>query len=81
MAKERYLKDIAADIKKDWKSWRTSAAEPYIRAMSEMYTIHENYYMETGEGIVQYFLSNASTWRGETARNIKSELNNLLTNN
>jgi len=28
--------------------------------------------------IVRYFLSNATTWRGETARRIKAELKQML---
>jgi hypothetical protein len=34
--------------------------------------------MDSGRSIVAYFLSNASTWRGETAKRIKLELNKML---
>jgi len=34
--------------------------------------------MDSGDSIVRYFLSNASTWRGETARRVKKELNAML---
>jgi hypothetical protein len=30
------------------------------------------------ETIVRYFLSNASTWRGEDAKRIKAELKSML---
>jgi len=36
------------------------------------------YYAEDGRAIVLYFLGNAKSWRGETARRIKTELKNIL---
>ena len=33
---------------------------------------------DDGGSIVLYFLSNATTWRGEDARRIKAELKSLL---
>ena len=41
-------------------------------------TIQENYFLDSAESIVLYFLSNAQTWRGEVARRIKKELKEML---
>jgi len=43
-----------------------------------MHAVDENYGMDRGEDVVRYFLSNAKTWRGETARRIKAELKSML---
>jgi hypothetical protein len=34
--------------------------------------------MDTGKSIVLYFLSNAGTWRGETAKRVKAELKKMV---
>jgi hypothetical protein len=38
------------------------------------------YGLDSGDMIVRYFLANASTFRGESARRIKKELNSMLNN-
>jgi hypothetical protein len=73
----RKLSAIARDIRNDWKKV-SYAAEPYLLAMSQMDSIKERYYCDTGVSIVVYFLSNAQTWRGGVARRIKVELNTML---
>jgi hypothetical protein len=74
----RSLSTIAAEIRKDWGTKVNFAAKPYLNAMASLNTIHDRYGCETGSEIVLYFLSNASTWRGETAKRIKSELKSML---
>jgi len=69
----RPLYEIASEIRNDWKDVNY-AAEPYLNAMSALANINSNYYFDSGKSIVLYFLSNASQWRGETARRIKTEL-------
>ena len=69
----RTLNEIAKDIKKDWTKVYFGAV-PYLDAMSTLSSINEDYGMDSGRSIVIYFLSNATTWRGEVARNIKKEL-------
>jgi hypothetical protein len=54
------------------------AAKPYLDAMSGMGDINGNYGWDSGKSIVAYFLSNASSWRGETAKRVKKELNQML---
>lgn len=74
----RPLHIIAREIKKDWGSKVNFGAKPYLDAMGYVANVTDNYGMDTAESIVRYFLCNASTWRGEKAREIKKELNNML---
>jgi hypothetical protein len=70
----RSLSVIAAEIRKDWKKPYFGAV-PYLNAMMCLDKITDNYGFDTGKSIVLYFLANAGTWKGETARRIKKELN------
>jgi hypothetical protein len=73
----RPLHVIAAEISADWRPpW--FGAVPYLQAMRSLDKITDNYGADDADGIVRYFLVNAKTWRGETARRIKAELNALL---
>lgn len=54
------------------------AARPYLDAMHTLQSIDEDYLADTGDSVVRYFLGNAQTWRGETARRVKAELNRRL---
>jgi len=74
----RPLNVIAAEIRKDWGSKVNYGAKPYLSAMASLITVKDNYGMDSGDMIVRYFLSNASTWRGEKAKEIKKELNAML---
>lgn len=69
----RPLYEIANDIRKDWKSL-TLGARPYIDAMMYLDNISGSYGLDSAKSVVLYFLSNANTWRGETAKKIKAEL-------
>ncbi len=73
----RPIYEIASEIYKDWKT-PYYAATPYLRAMREIDSIDEDYINDRASSIVAYFLSNASTWRGDTAKRIKKELNDML---
>lgn len=73
----RALHEIAADIRANWPK-PYFGAEPYIHAMESLSKISDMYGYDKGGDIVRYFLSNASTWRGEDARRIKAELQYLL---
>jgi hypothetical protein len=72
----RALSTIASEIRQDWKKVYFGAV-PYLAAMSQLTHITDNYYADDAKSVVLYFLSNATTWRGETARRIKSELKAL----
>jgi hypothetical protein len=73
----RPIYQIADEISRDWKKVNY-AAKPYLEAMYSLDSINDKYIMDSGRSIVAYFLSNASTWRGETAKRIKKELNAML---
>lgn len=77
MAATRSLSEIAAEIRKDWRPVNY-AAKPYLEAMEGMESISDNYYQDSGFSIVSYFLSNASGWKGDTAKRIKAELKSML---
>ena len=72
----RPLYEIAADIRKYWKNIYFGAV-PYRDAMSELTSIDDKYYADSGKSIVLYFLANASTWRGPDAKRIKAELKKM----
>ena len=69
----RSLSAIAAEIRQDWKKVNY-AAKPYLDAMGSLNSINDNYFMDSGKSVVLYFLSNASSWRGEVAKRVKAEL-------
>ena len=80
MENPRKLKDIAKDIRADWKNIYFGAV-PYLEAMEELDYITDRYYLDDAESIVLYFLSNARFWRGEKAKEIKFELNQIFIQN
>ncbi len=73
----RSLNTIARDISRDWTKPYFGAV-PYLDAMRSLQTIRDKYYYDDAESVVRYFLANATSWKGETARAIKSELKTLL---
>ena len=72
----RAIKDITKEIRSDWKKPYFGAV-PYLEAMETLNSIEDNYYLDSAKSIVLYFLANATTWRGETARRIKAELKSM----
>lgn len=85
----RSLLDICREIQETWvnKDGRTQirrdgpgyGAEPYFEAMVEMARAglegpKDKYFEDDLKGVVIYFLSNASSFRGEAAKRIKAEL-------
>jgi hypothetical protein len=77
----RPIYEIADEILRDWKNVYY-AAIPYLNAMRSINTMRDRYGpgQEEARTIVLYFLSNASQWKGETARRIKAELKSMLAN-
>lgn len=73
----RPLYTIAREIRADWKKVSPYAA-PYLQAMSCLNSVDDNYIMDSGRSIVSYFLANAGSWRGETAKRIKAELKAMV---
>jgi len=74
--KTRSLNVIAREIKNDWTKVYFGAV-PYLQAMGTLNSINDSFGCDSAKSIVIYFLSNASTWRGSKAKEIKSELKKL----
>lgn len=73
----RKISEIASEIKMDWKKVNF-AAKPYLDAMFSLKSIEDKYYFDDARSIITYFLCNASSWRGEKAKEIKAELKGML---
>lgn len=73
----RLISDVAADIRRDWKNVYFGA-KPYLAAMASLSDKNSRYLAEDATSIVLYFLSNASTYRGENARKYKAELKEII---
>lgn len=74
---QRPLHIIAREISADWKKPYFGAV-PYLDAMRALNSIRGEYYNDSAQSIVAYFLANAGTWRGDNARRIKAELKAML---
>ena len=74
----RTFKEIAKEIKADWKN-PYFGAEPYLQAMLSIDSSDPDtaYYADDAKTVVIYFLANAQTWRGEVARRVKVELKKM----
>ncbi len=77
----RSLSVIAQEIRKDWKATSKNGiyfgAVPYLDAMAQLNSIEDMYGLDTAYSVIAYFLANATSWKGETARNIKKELKKI----
>lgn len=72
----RPLNEIAYEISQDWQKVNY-AAEPYLNAMFSLNQITDSFGFESGKSVVLYFLSNARSWKGDKAREIKTELKKI----
>lgn len=73
----RPLHEIAREIEREWGKVGKGVspyARPYLDAMKQLEKITDNYFADDAKTVVIYFLSNATTWRGEAAKRIKAEL-------
>ena len=75
--KHRPLHKIAFEIGTNWDNVYFGAV-PYLKALHQLNSIDDMFIMEPADMIVRYFLGNATTWRGETARRIKAELKDMI---
>jgi len=73
----RPIHEIARQIRQDWKKVYFGAV-PYLEAMESLDKITDTYGCDSAKGIVLHFLVNASGWRGETAKMVKTELNRMV---
>ena len=72
----RPIHAIADEIIRDWKKPYFGAV-PYLGAMRFLHTVDDTYGYDDARTVILYFMSNATTWRGETARRVKAELKAL----
>jgi hypothetical protein len=75
--KARSLSQIGWEICRIWKKPYFGAV-PYIAALKQLHNVHDDYGDEKGSSIVNYFLANAGSWKGEDAKRIKAELKAAL---
>lgn len=74
----RNLRDIAKEIRGDWKRINNGAAREALECMETMGDINDQFGTDTsGYAVVGSFLSNSKGWRGEKARRIKKELKEM----
>jgi len=74
---QRPICQIAQEIRKDWGSKVNPAARPYLSAMLSLNNKKDMFGADSADSIILYFLSNASSYRGETAKRLKAELKSL----
>ncbi len=72
----RPIRLIALEIERLWQKPYFGAV-PYIRAMRDVVKPGDAHGCEDGRTQVIYFLSNATTWKGDDARRIKAELKTI----
>jgi hypothetical protein len=77
----RELHQIGREINDDWRligKGVSPYARPYLDALLTLESINDNYYLDSADSVVRYFLANASTYRGEKAKALKAELKSML---
>lgn len=77
----RSLSKIAMEISRDWGKQPKGiffGAKPYLNSLAQLHDIKDRYGFDDAKSIVNYFLANASGWKGETARAIKAELKAIV---
>ena len=74
----RPICQIAAEIRADWGAKVNFAAKPYLSAMLSLHNVTDSYGMDSAKSVVLYFLSNAGTWKGDKAKEIKAELKKMV---
>jgi hypothetical protein len=71
------ISTIAREISHDWKNV-SYAAKPYLQAMHSLDNANDSYGYDSAKAIVSYFLANASSYRGDTAKTHKSALKAIV---
>lgn len=75
----RTLSEIAQEIESECfnKVWYVYA-EAYVTPMKSLQSINDTYYLDSASSIVSYALANLGSWKGDSARRVKSELKAIL---
>ena len=75
--KDITVSEIARAISKDWQTINPYAKD-YLDAMLTIEDINGNYIHDSAKSVVMYFLANAGSYRGESARAYKSLLKEMV---
>lgn len=73
----RSISTIAREIQTEWSKTKSGVhytAKPYLDALKHLDTIKDSFYEDDAKGVIIYFLSNASSYRGPVAKAHKAEL-------
>ena len=70
----RPLYEIGREIKRVWGAKVYFGAVLYLDALCTLQDKNSEYRCDSAESIVNYFLGNASTFKGDEARKLKAEL-------
>jgi hypothetical protein len=73
----RPVYEIAREIRSNWKPVYFGA-KPYLEAMFELENVNDRVGADSGAMIIRYFLANAGKWRGDVAKRVKAELNQMV---
>lgn len=73
----RPIYEVASEIRKLWAKPYFGAV-PYLDAMGSLSDKYSKYMYDDAVSIVTYFLSNATTFRGEDAKRLKKELKEIV---
>jgi hypothetical protein len=73
LLKSKSISELAGIVRRDWKKVYFGAV-PYLDAMRSLENVSDAYGADSGKSIVSYFLCNAKTWKGDTAKAVKAEL-------
>lgn len=71
------ISTIAREISREWKNVNY-AAKPYLQAMRSLDSANDSFGYDSAKSIVSYFLSNASGYRGDTAKAHKAALKAIV---
>lgn len=74
----RLISDIAKDIRAEWGAKVNYAAKPYLDAMLYIGGPCGTCGLDSAQDVVLRFLCNASSFRGERARELKRELKDIF---
>ena len=75
--KGKKLYEIAQTVVRDHRETGQKvnyALKPWLDALGSISELTDNYGAESGRTVVAYFLSNASQYKGATAKAVKAEL-------
>lgn len=73
----RTLREIAREIRREWKNIPPDALECLI-PMYQLDSVNDYFMLDDGKSIVLYFLARSGGFRGDAARRIKAELKSLV---